>query len=77
MTSPLYPSDTKVAYTITDEDLEKIKEAIDIDELTELALTLSNIPSQSRYEAESAAFVFDWLQTNGFKTRQCGATPER
>ncbi|MEO9946085.1 hypothetical protein [Paraglaciecola sp.] len=77
MTRPLYPSDTQIAYTITDEDVAKIKAAIDTEELTDLALTLGNIPSQSRYEAESAAFVFDWLQTNGFKSRQCGATPER
>tara|TARA_R110002167_G_scaffold366125_1_gene593135 strand:- start:1762 stop:3096 length:1335 start_codon:yes stop_codon:yes gene_type:complete len=77
MTSPLYPSDTKVAYNITDDDVEKIKAAIDMDELTELVLTLGNIPSQSRFEAESSKFVFDWLQDNGFKTRQCGATPER
>jgi acetylornithine deacetylase/succinyl-diaminopimelate desuccinylase-like protein len=73
----LYPDDTSTTYTITDDDVARIKAAIDMDELTELALTLGNIPSQSRYEAESAAFVFDWLQRNGFKSRQCGATPER
>ncbi|MBU2879108.1 MULTISPECIES: hypothetical protein [Aliiglaciecola] len=77
MTSPLYPSDTQVNYSVTDEDVAAIKAAIDIQEITELALTLGNIPSQSGYEAESGKFVFDWLQTNGFKARQCGATPER
>lgn len=77
MTQPLYSCDTNVAYQITDDDINTLKNAIDIDEITELALTLGNIPSQSRYEAESSAFVFEWLKHNGFNPRQCGATPER
>jgi acetylornithine deacetylase/succinyl-diaminopimelate desuccinylase-like protein len=64
-------------YDVSDEERHAIAAAIDSDELTQLALSLGNIPSRSGCEAEAAAFVFDWLQREGFNPRSVGATPQR
>ncbi|GGF70669.1 peptidase M20 [Alteromonas lipolytica] len=73
----LYPADTDLPYTVTDADKAALAGAIDIDELTELALTLGNIPSQSGLEAQAADFVYDWLDNEGFTPRKVGAVPHR
>lgn len=62
---------------VTAEDCDRLRAAIDTDELTTLALTLGNIPSRSRHEAEAAGFVYDWMAREGFRPRKVGATPER
>jgi acetylornithine deacetylase/succinyl-diaminopimelate desuccinylase-like protein len=77
MTSPLYAQSTTTPYVISDEEKALIKAAIDIDEITELALTLGNIHSTSGEEAEAASYVHNWLQDEGFKTRTAGAVPHR
>jgi len=64
-------------YAIGDEERAALAAAIDKEELTELALTLGNIPSPSRHEAAASKFVYDWLESEGFDARTCGATPER
>ena len=64
-------------YEVTEADRAALAAAIDVEELTELALTLGNIPSPSRSEAKAAAFVHDWMEAEGFSPRKVGATPER
>lgn len=64
-------------HAISAADCAVLKAAIDTEELVELALTLGNIHSRSGQEAESGAFVYDWLQKEGFNPRSVGATPER
>jgi acetylornithine deacetylase/succinyl-diaminopimelate desuccinylase-like protein len=62
---------------ITAADHARLAAAIDAEELLDLALTLSNIDSPSRHEAQAGQFVFDWLAREGFSPRKVGATPER
>ena len=62
---------------ITQVDRDAIAAAIDEGELTELALTLGNIPSRSGQEREAGEFVHDWMAKEGFSPRRVGATPER
>jgi acetylornithine deacetylase/succinyl-diaminopimelate desuccinylase-like protein len=64
-------------HAVSEADREAVKACIDKDEITNLALTLGNIPSQSRYEAEAAQYVYDWMDREGFRPRKVGATPER
>lgn len=64
-------------YGVSKEERDAIAAQIDKDELVELALTLGNIPAPSRSEAEAAAFVYDWMDREGFLPREVGATPER
>lgn len=67
----------RAPYRVTAEERDAIAAAIDTDELVTLALTLGNIPSPSRSEAASAAFVHDWMDREGFRPRRVGATPDR
>lgn len=67
----------KPPYIVNTQDLKAISDAIDLNELIELALTLGNIPSQSRHEENAAQFVFDWMDKEGFRPRKCGATQQR
>lgn len=67
----------KAPYTVSEEERAAIAEAIDTNELVELALTLGNIPSRSREELAAAEFVHDWMAREGFSPRKVGATPER
>ena len=62
---------------VTQADREAIAAAIDENELTELALTLGNIPSRSGYEREAGQFVHDWMAREGFAPRKVGATEDR
>src|SRR5471030_606542 len=64
-------------FAISDEDRARIAAAIDPEELTELALTLGNIPSPAGHEKAAGDFVFDWLAREGFSPRRVGAVPER
>ena len=63
---------------MTAEDaLARIEAALDRDELCDLVLTLSNIPSGQGHEAQSGAFVYDWMQREGFRPRRIAAVPHR
>lgn len=77
MISPLYSSQTQAPYKVSEAEKQAIIDAIDIEEITALALALGNIPSTSGQEAEAAEFVHNWLKDQGFKTRKAGATPSR
>jgi acetylornithine deacetylase/succinyl-diaminopimelate desuccinylase-like protein len=47
------------------------------EELVDLALALSNIPSPAGHEAQAGEFVFDWLRREGFAPRKIGMLPDR
>jgi acetylornithine deacetylase/succinyl-diaminopimelate desuccinylase-like protein len=67
----------KAPYAVTDADRDALASAIDEAELTDLALTLGNIPAQSGHEKAAGDFVHDWMAREGFSPRKVGATPER
>jgi len=52
MTS-LFNPDTQTPYTVTVEEKAAIASAIETEELTQLALSLGNIPSRSGEEAQA------------------------
>jgi acetylornithine deacetylase/succinyl-diaminopimelate desuccinylase-like protein len=56
---------------------EKILAQIDPDEIVRLAVTMGNIYSPTGQEGEMAAFVYDWMDRNGFEPRLIGQTKER
>jgi acetylornithine deacetylase/succinyl-diaminopimelate desuccinylase-like protein len=56
---------------------EKILDQINREELVELAVTMGNIYSPTSQEAEMAAFVYEWMDKNGFGPRLIGPTKER
>lgn len=62
---------------VSQADRDAIAAAIDTDELTELALTLGNIPSRSGEEKAAGDFVHDWMAREGFAPRKVGATEDR
>ena len=62
---------------VSQADRDAIAAAIDEAELTELALTLGNIPSRSGQEREAGQFVHDWMAREGFSPRKVGATEDR
>jgi acetylornithine deacetylase/succinyl-diaminopimelate desuccinylase-like protein len=64
-------------FKVTGADRDAIAAAIDADELTELALTLGNIPSRSGEEKAAGDFVHDWMAREGFAPRKVGATEDR
>ena len=64
-------------FQVTEADKARLAAAIDIDELTTLALELGNIRSPAGGEINAANFVHDWLDREGFNPRKVGATPER
>ena len=64
-------------YAVTQADRDAIAAAIDTNELTELALTLGNIPSRSGEERAAGEFVHDWMAREGFSPRKVGATEDR
>ncbi|EOX4387928.1 hypothetical protein ACPI6F_004515 [Citrobacter freundii] len=61
----------------SEEELLAIQQAIDSQELTDLALTLSNIPSRSGHELEAANFVYQWCLEQGFSARKIALDPAR
>jgi acetylornithine deacetylase/succinyl-diaminopimelate desuccinylase-like protein len=67
----------RAPHAISDADRAAVAAAIDETELTELMLTLGNIPSRAGHEKEAGDFVHDWLAREGFNPRKVGATPER
>ncbi|MEZ5937946.1 MAG: peptidase M20 [Hyphomonadaceae bacterium] len=70
--------DTPAApFAVDEADRLALANAIDTQEITDLALELGNIPSPSRGELRAAEYVFDWLAKEGFAPRKVGATPER
>ncbi|MGC6400276.1 peptidase M20 [Sphingomonas sp. FW199] len=77
MTGTPFADPASAPYAVTDAERAALAEAIDTDELVQLALDLGNIPSPSRSEAAAAQFVFDWMQREGFRPRKVGATPDR
>lgn len=74
---PIVETGCPAPYNVSEQELAAIEAAIDMDELTELALTLGNIPSRSGEELQAAEFVRDWLQAEGFATRAVGINPQR
>ncbi|WP_202026868.1 hypothetical protein [Pseudomonas sp. ADAK13] len=64
-------------YHVTDQESAAIKAAIDKEELTQLALTLGNIPSRSGQELQAAEFVRGWMQKEGLAPRAVGITAQR
>jgi acetylornithine deacetylase/succinyl-diaminopimelate desuccinylase-like protein len=56
---------------------DRILAGIDRQEITDLALTLGNIYSPTGREGDIAAFVYDWMEKNGFEPRFIGPTAER
>jgi len=77
VTSHLTRLPDSMLHPVSDDDRLRIAAAIDQQELTRLALELGNIRSRSGEEAGAAAYVYDWLQREGFKPRAIGATPTR
>ena len=75
--TPARPAAEDSPPAISAADKAMIAAAIDRDELVKLVLDLSNIHSPSTQEAEAAAFVYDWMEREGFNPRSVGATPER
>jgi len=55
---------------------ENILEQIDPEELVQLAVTMGNIYSPTGQEGEMAAFVYDWMEKNGFEPRLVGPSKE-
>jgi len=62
---------------ISEADKQAVYAAIDSEELTQLALTLGNIPSPAGHEGKAAEFVYQWLEKEGFNPRKVGATADR
>jgi acetylornithine deacetylase/succinyl-diaminopimelate desuccinylase-like protein len=56
---------------------EKILGQIKSEELVELAVAMGNLYSPTGQEQAMAAFVFDWMERNGFDPRLIGQTKER
>lgn len=56
---------------------ESILAQISREELVDLALTMGNIYSPTGHEGEMAAFVYGWMNRNGFEPRLIGQTEER
>lgn len=56
---------------------ERILGQIDRTETADLAVTLGNIYSPTGREGEIAAFVFNWMEENGFEPRLIGPTDGR
>lgn len=74
---PVIEAGCPAPYAVSEREHAAIEAAIDNHELTELALTLGNIPSRSGQELQAAQFVRDWLQAEGFATRAVGITAQR
>ncbi|HWP26719.1 MAG TPA: M20/M25/M40 family metallo-hydrolase [Xanthobacteraceae bacterium] len=62
---------------MTQSSNDTIDLAIDRDELVQLTLDMCNIESPAGREAEIGAFVFDWMQEQGFEPRKIGMFPDR
>ena len=75
--SDLFNITAPTPHPVSDDDRAALEAAIDVEELRDLALELGNIPSPSRSEQAAGAYVFDWMQREGFNPRSVGATPER
>jgi acetylornithine deacetylase/succinyl-diaminopimelate desuccinylase-like protein len=62
---------------VTRPTLDDVDQAIDRDELVQLTLDMCNIESPAGREAEIGAFVFNWMQEEGFAPRRIGMFPDR
>ncbi len=62
---------------ISEDDKAAIAAAIDVNEITELALALGNIPAPAGKEGKAAQFVYEWMEKEGFNPRKVGATEDR
>lgn len=56
---------------------QKVLDCIDEQELTDLILALSNIPSPFPYEKEAGDYVYEWMKAEGFRPRRIGMTEDR
>src|SRR6201996_1000668 len=77
MADGVFPFNVAAPCLVTDEDRAAVAAAIDVQELTQLALDLGNIPSPAGHELEAGNFVYDWMAREGFNPRKVGAVPER
>jgi len=77
MADGAFPFNVVAPCGVTDEDRAAVAAAIDVQELTQLALDLGNIPSPAGHELAAGNFVYDWMAREGFNPRKVGAVPER
>src|SRR5258708_32236158 len=56
---------------------EDAAKRVDRKELVDLALTICNIDSAGPTEARVAAYIYEWLRTEGFKARKTGLLADR
>jgi len=77
MADGAFPLAGPAPHTVSDADRKAIIDAIDVEELTALALDLGNIPSPAGHELAAGNFVYDWMDREGFNPRKVGAVPER
>lgn len=77
MADGAFPFNVSAPHAVSEADRAAIAAAIDVNELTQLALDLGNIPSPAGHELAAGNFVHDWMQREGFNPRKVGATPER
>jgi acetylornithine deacetylase/succinyl-diaminopimelate desuccinylase-like protein len=77
MADGVFPFNVAAPCLVTDEDRAAVAAAIDVQELTQLALDLGNIPSPAGHELAAGNFVYDWMAREGFNPRKVGALPER
>ncbi|WP_080838949.1 peptidase M20 [Cohnella massiliensis] len=59
------------------EAAERIRSAIDRQELIDLILELGNIPSLAGYEKAAGDFVYEWMQKESFAPKRVGMVPDR
>jgi acetylornithine deacetylase/succinyl-diaminopimelate desuccinylase-like protein len=77
MADGAFPLAGPAPHTVSDADRQALIDAIDVEELTALALDLGNIPSPAGHELAAGNFVYDWMDREGFNPRKVGAVPER
>jgi acetylornithine deacetylase/succinyl-diaminopimelate desuccinylase-like protein len=77
MADGAFPLAGPAPHTVSDADRQALIDAIDVEELTNLALELGNIPSPAGHELMAGNFVYDWMEREGFNPRKVGAVPER
>ncbi|WP_372635359.1 hypothetical protein [Cohnella sp.] len=56
---------------------DRIRAAIDRQELIDLILELGNIRSLAGYEKEAGDFVYDWMKREAFSPKKVGMVPDR
>lgn len=65
------------SHELSESLVKEVVEAIDAEEVADLALSLAQIESPAGRETDSGAAVAAWLQESGFDTRTIGLTEDR